>query len=159
MINISIETAFLYSMLGELYMNHCKLNPSKYAPYSSEKPSQSDNLQQWNFARLKSEIRQSLLRSLKDEQALQKIPLKDYQAVLLGDTTYRRLRSTLYEFFAQRAINIFKSGQFHNWKDYQNINHLKYYLLPEAFAAYTFKSHNSTSFTNSLLKSVKFSLY
>ncbi|WP_256010443.1 alpha-2-macroglobulin family protein [Desertivirga xinjiangensis] len=96
----------LESLLGELYWRYYQNNRYQFSKRSIlEKP--DDDFTRWDLKTIIREVSVLYKASLKETEKLQRTPLEALEGVLIGDTTTRYLRPTLYDLLAHRALDFF----------------------------------------------------
>lgn len=100
----------LYSLLGEMYWGYFQ-NNSWQILHRTASESSGENILTWDFKRIAQEADHYFQLSLQNPEVLQKASLKDYEAILTGRNTYRKLRPSLYHLLLARALDFYSSQE------------------------------------------------
>jgi uncharacterized protein YfaS (alpha-2-macroglobulin family) len=103
----------LHSMLAEMYWQYYESNRWKFGQRSalSEEVEQND-IQTWSLDKIVQETMTHYEASLKDKEKLQSGALKEYDEILSnGNADGRKIRATLYDFLAYRAIDFYSGDE------------------------------------------------
>jgi hypothetical protein len=102
----------IHSLIAEIYWNYYQQNRWQISQRTPLNQSQEeDNISTWDLSRLVSEMFSHLLLSLNNAKNLQTIPAKNYSSFLIGDTSLRYLRPTLYDLLAHRALKLLENPE------------------------------------------------
>ena len=107
------EKQILQSLVAELFQTY--YNSNRWVINSREIVSENDSedINTWDALTLNKEIEKYYSASLQNEKELSKIPLKNYNAVLLqGDSANTTLFPYLFDLLANRALNYFTSSDY-----------------------------------------------
>lgn len=100
----------LHSMLGELYWEYYQRNRWQFAQRSQTVNFDNDSINTWDLKHLVNEAVREYNLSLASSDSLRKASPDIYNAVIEEGTADPKLRPTLYDFIAHRAIDFF-SGE------------------------------------------------
>ncbi|WP_045112993.1 alpha-2-macroglobulin family protein [Microscilla marina] len=140
----------LHSMLGQVYWQYYRRNRWRYnnRTATSKDFAQAD-LNTWDLRKITEETMHQYKLSLKDAEKLKKVKVDIYDEIIVkGHTEQRKLRPTLYDFLAHRAINFFKSSEPNLTKPaYQfTLNKPEYLQDAVGFAKMKIESRDTTSY-------------
>ena len=128
----------LQSMVGEMYQNYLMQNQYRIRNRTQTIGFQQDDVQTWTAEQLAQKAIDLYNASVTHERT-QEVKLDDFNAILTEGKLTEKLRPTLYDFLAHRAIDFFM-----NERTYLTQPAYKFYIdQTEAFAsAKTFAKHN-----------------
>jgi hypothetical protein len=94
----------MQSILAQMYMSYLDQNQWQFRNRTTTQDFKQDDIRTWDIAKLYGEAAQLYKESLKDEKS-KKVLISNFDAITTeGDD---RLRPTLYDFLAHRAIDFF----------------------------------------------------
>ena len=135
------------SMQAELFFEYLSQNRYRLYNQTSLSENNSKDFQTWNITALQQKIFTTYEASLKPETLLKKTTLQQYEAILQKGANSRKLRPTLYDLLAHRALGYYINEE-------NNITQPAYRFIIEdekAFAAIpefintSFKTKDSSS--------------
>lgn len=139
----------LHSMIAEMYWWYIQNNRYKLYGRSNTTQFVPDDLATWDLARLTSKVVEHYQLSLKDDDLLKMIDLRNYQDIL---TYYRESdipdHPTLYDFLAMRAFNFFKNEESGLTKPEEefSMNNEDFFLPADSFIKLPIKTPDTTAF-------------
>ena len=98
--------AVLHSMLAELYNHYYQQNRWKIGQRTELAGYVPDDIREWTPSLFEQKIKEELERSLQPAALLQQTKAETFQAILKEGKDSRRLRPTLFDFLAYRALAI-----------------------------------------------------
>ncbi|KAB7732322.1 alpha-2-macroglobulin [Rudanella paleaurantiibacter] len=134
----------LQSLRGEAYATFYQLN--RYRIYNrtqtaAPNPSaDSTDISTWDGPRLARAAQEAYRASLTAERELQQTPITEYKVVIRpGTREGERLRPTLFDLLAHRAIDFFENTEFETQNNVFRfeLDQPSYFAAPETFAALT----------------------
>ena len=140
----------LHSMLGQIYWQYYERNRYRYRNRTaSTKDFKPADLNTWDLRRITEETMRQYKLSLANAEKLKKVKIDIYDDIIVkGNKEQRKLRPTLYDFLAHRAISFFRSSEPSLTKPaYQfTLNKPEYLQDAEAFAKLKIDSKDTTSY-------------
>ncbi|SHN42945.1 alpha-2-macroglobulin [Chitinophaga sp. CF418] len=104
--------AIMKSLQGETLQRYLENNRFQLYERTDIKGDTSTDVSTWSEARLHREITAAYEASLQDVPALKKMDISKYEDILeAGKGNGRKLRPTLYDLVAHRALDYYKSGE------------------------------------------------
>ncbi|PSL36007.1 alpha-2-macroglobulin family protein [Chitinophaga ginsengisoli] len=104
--------AIMKSLQGETLQRYLEDNRFQLYERTDIKGDTSTDVSTWSEARLHREITAAYEASLQDIPALKKVDISKYEDILqAGKGNGRKLRPTLYDLVAHRALDYYKSGE------------------------------------------------
>ncbi|MFT3946863.1 MAG: MG2 domain-containing protein [Agriterribacter sp.] len=100
----------LQSISAEMYWHYFQNNRWKFYNRTNTTDFNKDDIATWTIDDLHKKITELYLASLQNEQLLQKTSLTDFEAVIIKGNT-RKLRPTLYDLLAHRALDYFENDE------------------------------------------------
>lgn len=105
-------TAVMKSLQGETLQQYLQNNRFQIYNRTDVKGDTSMDVSIWSEARLHREVTAAFEASLQDIAALKKVDISKYEEILeAGKGNGRKLRPTLYDLIAHRALDYYKSGE------------------------------------------------
>lgn len=104
------EKAILQSILAQLYHQYYESNSWKFAERTKTAEKPGADFRTWDLQTLFEEIRKHYLASLDNPAMLQQMKLDGLKDILSEEKNSQRLRPTLYDLLAHRAIDFFASA-------------------------------------------------
>ncbi|MFD2573994.1 alpha-2-macroglobulin family protein [Spirosoma soli] len=147
----------LQSALADIYWRYFQRNRYKFYNRSivgksanGTKPGadSTNDFTTWDARQLVEAATAGFLASVRDKEALQKIPVSHYDALIdKGDAETRPLRPTLYDLLAHRAIDFFQNTEPDLLKPVFRfeLDEATYLAKPETFAQLALQSKDSLS--------------
>jgi uncharacterized protein YfaS (alpha-2-macroglobulin family) len=140
----------LHSMLGQIYWQYYQRNRWRYnnRTATSKDFAQAD-LNTWDLRKITEETMRQYKLSLKDADKLKKVKVEVYDEIIVkGNVAQRKLRPTLYDFLAHRAIKFFRSSEPNLTKPaYQfTLNKPAYLQDAEGFGKMKIESRDTTAY-------------
>ena len=137
----------LQSMQAQLFFEYLGQNRYRLYNQTSLSENNSKDFQTWNIAALQQKIFSTYEASLKPEELLKKTRLEQYEAILQKGANSRKLRPTLYDLLAHRALGYYINEENNVTKPaYQFIieDEKAFAAIPE-FINTSFKTKDSSS--------------
>ncbi|MBK9098652.1 MAG: hypothetical protein IPM14_11170 [bacterium] len=104
--------AILKSILANIYWQYYQNNRWRFQQRTETVNFDNENFQTWDLSRLIKEITKYFHASLEESDKLKKIPLKEFEDILVyGTTEHSYLRPTLYDLLAHQAIAFFVNDE------------------------------------------------
>ncbi|HUI93049.1 MAG TPA: alpha-2-macroglobulin family protein [Chitinivibrionales bacterium] len=97
----------LHSMLAECYWHYYENNRWRFSDRAQTEKFDLKDVRTWDLATIMGAMANEYDLSLKDADALKKTPLSLYDEVIAERSAGGRLRPTLYDFLAHRAVDFF----------------------------------------------------
>jgi len=95
----------LHSMLGEMYWQYYQNNRYRFNNRSEAQAIQEDDIETWSLEKIVDETLKQYKLSLSESEKSKAVSIDLYEPILNeGNTIGRKLRPTLYDFLAHRAI-------------------------------------------------------
>ena len=142
------EKNILQSMLAEQYWNYYTDNRWKFANRTSLAVAAGSDITTWDIAALHHTTMELYTASVADREALQKIPIKRYDDILMaGDVYGRFLRPTLFDFLGQRAFTFLSTDEAYLTQPAYTfrIDHPVIYEDAKQFAGFTYTDNEPVS--------------
>ena len=140
----------LHSMLGQIYWQYYRQNRYRYRNRTATaKDFKQADLNTWDLRKITEETMRQYKLSLADPEKLKKVKVALYDDIIVkGGKEQRKLRPTLYDFLAHRAIGFFRSSEPNLTKPaYQfTLNKPEYLQDADAFANMKVDSKDTTSY-------------
>ena len=149
--SVQPEKSILQSMLGELYGNYLSQQGWSIQDRTPIPDGEGGDIMTWSAAQLEKRAQELYLASVQNENALNTISIKDFDAVVmpgLNDSiSNAALRPTLYDLLAHRAIDFFSNDRnFLTQPAYAfQIDQEKAFADNDIFAYENFPTRDSTS--------------
>ncbi len=105
-----VEKQLLGSLLGQLYQGYFDSHFNEILNRKTSAITGATTLEIMDARQWNRKITQAYLASVSSPDALSKIHLSDFSAILQNDSSASRLWPTLYDLLANRAIDYFSSG-------------------------------------------------
>ena len=105
------EKSVLQSLLAETYWKYYQQNRYQIIQRTTAEANIGDDIRTWSIQKITNETVKTFLASVSEIELLQNSKVGVLNTVLLGDTTTRYLRPTLYDLLAHRALDVFMSTQ------------------------------------------------
>ncbi|MGY0038695.1 hypothetical protein [Pedobacter sp. NJ-S-72] len=105
------EKSVLQSLLAETYWEFYQQNRYKIYQRTKVQTNIGNDINTWSIGKITDEIVKTLISSLSEKKLLQDTKIGDLNNVLLGDTSTRYLRPSLYDLLAHRALKILTNSQ------------------------------------------------
>ena len=110
-VSVFPNNAILHSMLAEMYYMYYKANRWKFYNRSQTVNFDNNDLSTWDLNTILSTIIYNYKASLTESNKLQQIPINEYDDIIIKGTKPEKLRPTLYDFLAFRAIDFFSKTE------------------------------------------------
>ncbi len=105
-------TPILHSMLADIYQQYYERNRWKFQQRTEVVNVKMDDISTWDLKTLFDQIIKHHIAALKSADSLQRTPLNIYDDVITqGTEDGRKLRPTLYDFIAHRAIDFLMNDE------------------------------------------------
>lgn len=101
----------LHSIQAELYWRYYSMNRHLILSRTPTVDFENPDVETWDLTRFVSEVNLCYDSSLEGKENLRKIPLKDYDAILVTEKDSKKYRPTLYDFLAHRAVDFFMNEE------------------------------------------------
>ena len=105
------EKSVLQSLLAETYWKYYQQNRYRVFKRTAVQGNIGDDINTWSVEKITGITIKNLLLSLSERELLQNTKIGVLNNLLLGDTTTRYLRPTLYDLLAHRALDILMNTQ------------------------------------------------
>ncbi|MCK5823068.1 MAG: hypothetical protein KAG95_03630, partial [Bacteroidales bacterium] len=105
------NNAILHSMLAEMYYMYYKANRWKFYKRSQTANFDNNDLSTWDLNTILSTIIYHYKTSLTESRKLQQVPINEYDDIIIKGTKSKKLRPTLYDFLAFRAVDFFSKTE------------------------------------------------
>ncbi len=138
----------LHSVLAEMYWRYYEHNRYKFYNRSTTVDYKNNDLSTWDLRKIVSEVIHQYSSSLQHEMVLQKLPIQPFEVILeRGDSDAYRLRPTLYDFLAHRAIDFYKNEEADLIKPAFRfeLDQPAYFSSPQVFSQLTFQTQDTFS--------------
>ncbi len=99
------EIQILYSILAELYQKYYQANAYNLLNRTRVENFDLEDINTWDAQKILLEAKTCYLASLEAPDALKKINVESFQAILIEESGSKMFRPTLYDFLAHRAID------------------------------------------------------
>jgi hypothetical protein len=104
--------AILESILANIYWQYYQNNRWRFQQRTETVNFDNDDFQTWDLSRLIREIVKYYQASLEESDKLKKIPIKEFEDILVyGTTEHSYLRQTLYDLLAHQALAFFVNDE------------------------------------------------
>ncbi|HSW55487.1 MAG TPA: alpha-2-macroglobulin family protein [Ignavibacteriaceae bacterium] len=104
--------AILESILANVYWQYYQNNRWRFQQRTETVNFDNEDFQTWDLARLIREVVKYFNASLEQSEKLKKIPLKEFEDILVyGTTEHAYLRPTLYDLLAHQALAFFVNDE------------------------------------------------
>ena len=140
--------SILQSLLAESYWKYYEQNRYQFAQRSKLIGGNSKDISTWSLPKITDEVIKNYLASLAETKLLQNIESGKIRDILIGDSSTRYLRPTLYDILAHRAIDVFINTQIEVANNDNSIDFSKNELFLDfnGFQKLNFSSLDSSSF-------------
>lgn len=101
------EKSILQSLLAEMYWKYYEQNSYRIAQRTTVEGELSDDITTWSIRAITNETAKTFLSSLSEASLLKNIKVGVLNDILIGDSTNRYLRPSLYDLLAHRALDVF----------------------------------------------------
>ncbi len=144
----------LYSIKGEVIWNRYQSNLWQINQRTPIQDDKEPNMEVWDAKRFAREAMKCYELSLVNPKNLQKTDIGVYAEILSGDSAFRKLKPTLYDFLVHRAISFYQSPYLDMLEPAEKfeVDKEDYFLLGDKFKDLNFEAKDSIS---SLLKAMK----
>ncbi|MFC3562056.1 alpha-2-macroglobulin family protein [Pedobacter jamesrossensis] len=141
--------SILQSLLAESYWKYYQKNRYQFAQRTKVLGYKSTDISTWSLPKITEETIKNYIASLAETNLLQNIESGKMKDILIGDSSTRYLRPTLYDILAHRAIDVFVNTQIEIANNDNSIDFSKNELFLDFknFHKLNFSSLDSTSFT------------
>jgi len=102
-----VTKAVLDSMLAEIFWTYYQSNRYRFMERSETTKVQSDDISTWDLKTIIKKVKDLHLSALKNADVLKKFKIELYDEILIKGQKPRKLRPTLYDFLAHRALQFF----------------------------------------------------
>lgn len=144
----------LYSIKGEVLWNRYQTTMWQINQRTPIEGDQETDMDKWDSKRFAREAMKCYELSLNNTSQLQKTPISNYTEILFGDSTFRKLKPTLYDFLMHRAIGFYSNAYLDILEPAEKfeIDRENYFSLENEFREIKFDAKDSSS---SLQKAMK----
>lgn len=101
------EKSVLQSLLAEMYWKYYEQNSYRIAERTTLEVNLNDDISTWSIRAITNETAKTFLSSLSEASLLKNIKVGVLNDILIGDSTNRYLRPSLYDLLAHRALDVF----------------------------------------------------
>ncbi|MCW3117042.1 MAG: alpha-2-macroglobulin [Chitinophagaceae bacterium] len=102
--------SILKSLVAEMYWNYFQNNRWKFYDRTNSTNFKKEDIATWTIDDLHKKISDLYIFSIKEEKLLQQTKLEPFDAIIIKGNT-RKLRPTLYDLLAHRALEYFKNDE------------------------------------------------
>lgn len=144
----------LYSMLAEIYWKYYQENRWRFQG-RTKMTENSEDIETWTTDKIVEEVSKNYLLSLENAQELQKIQIQVFDEVISeGSQDARRLRPTMYDFLAWRAVEFFQNTEPDITRPayYFQMDKVEFLAETETFAKLNLQTKDEDSFKFKALK-------
>jgi hypothetical protein len=100
----------LYSIKGEVIWNKYQSNLWQINQRTPIEGDKEEDMEKWDAKRYAREAMKYYEWSLSNVKELQKTNIDAYTEILMGDSSFRKLKPTLYDFLVHRAIGFYQNS-------------------------------------------------
>ena len=139
--------SILHSMIAEMYWKYYQSNRWQILNRKETYNFKQDDILTWSLKNIVNEVVKNYNLSLEKPDSLKKIKTNVYDKVIVKSDDSVRLRSTLFDFLANRAINFYINNEPELIKpEYKfEIDDARYFLLNEQFVNEKFSTKENLS--------------
>ncbi len=101
----------IHSITAEMYWNFYRRNRYRFLNRSKTKKFKLNDMRTWDLNKIVSEVVRHYKNSLKETDVLKKTGTKFIDKILYKGNQFSKLRPTLYDFLAHRAIDFFTNNE------------------------------------------------
>ena len=136
-----------HSVIAESYWKYYQQNRWRFHNRTATEQPIGNDITTWDLTRIAQEAIKHTQLSLVDDLKLQKTTANEFSSLLIGDSTLRNLRPTLYDLLAHRALQLLANGEIGLLKptDTFALNDPKYFLPANDFAKIEISTTDTTS--------------
>lgn len=144
----------LHSILAELYWRYYQNNRWQIHQRNETSNFSSTDIKTWDLKKLVAACMKNYELSLSDKDLLKKSPLSSYSEILIKQDDSEKLRPTLFDFLAHRAIDFYSSSDAGLTKPAAtfSMNNTDYFGSSDKFAAINITTTDTFSFEFQALK-------
>ena len=102
-----VTKAVLDSMLAEIFWTYYESNRYRFMQRSETAKVESDDISTWDLKTIIKKVKDLHLSALKNADVLKQFKIELYDEILITGLKPRKLRPTLYDFLAHRALQFF----------------------------------------------------
>lgn len=102
--------SILYSLTADLYWSYFQNQRWKIYNRTNTVNFKKDDIETWTITDFHQKIGQLFLLSIQNENALKQVSLDQYEPIIISGNT-RKLRPTLFDLLAHRALDYFKNDE------------------------------------------------
>ena len=141
------NNAVMHMMLADMYMWYYNANRWKFINRTNTVNFKNDDMQTWTLDFLVDKIIKQYEAALANPSGLQKIPVTNYKELIVKGTKPKKLRPTLYDFIANKAIDFFSNTEMSLTKpaDSYELKDAFYFSDIAKFVAHNIESADSLS--------------
>ena len=103
----TVTKAVLDSMLAEIFWTYYQSNRYKFMQRSETTKLESDDISTWDLKTIIKKVKDLHLSAIKNADVLKKFKIELYDEIIIKGQKPRKLRPTLYDFLAHRALQFF----------------------------------------------------
>jgi Bacterial Alpha-2-macroglobulin MG10 domain/Alpha-2-macroglobulin family/MG2 domain len=103
--------AIIHSITAQTYWQYYQQNRWKIQQRTTIKDFKNTDIDTWSFDLFQMHSKKHYELSILEAEKLQNTPIDNYNTLILGDSTTRYLRPTLYDLLAHRAIDFFSNNE------------------------------------------------
>ena len=101
----------LHTVLAHWYWQYFQANRYRFLQRTQTASAPGKDFQTWDLPRLFAEIEKQLVTALASAETLKKIPVSDFDALLVKGNVPDSYRPTMYDFLAHEALAFYNSGE------------------------------------------------
>lgn len=149
-----VTKAVLDSMLAEIFWTYYQSNRYRFMRRSETAKVQSDDISTWDLKTIIKKVKDLHLSALKNAGIIKQFKIDLYDEILVKGNKNRKLRPTLYDFLAHRALTFFMYSDvgLSEVADPFKMRSPKYFGSAEEFIALTQKFQKQDSLVAQALK-------
>ncbi|MEA3496558.1 MAG: alpha-2-macroglobulin family protein [Bacteroidota bacterium] len=147
----------LNSVLAEIYQNYYQNNKYKIWERTAIQGQKPTDFKEWDTKTFYLKISNLHEKSLLQKKELQKISVAEFKDIIIKGDSNQKIRPTLFDVLAHRAINFYKSNEFANVKPIEEfeIEGKKLLVDAENFINVEIKCKDKSSSKHNVLKHYK----
>ncbi len=155
------NNALMHSMLAEMYWMYYQSNRWQIQGRTNILNTKLDDIQTWTIDNMVDASIKHYSQSLQDAKNLQNTPMSTYKEIIMWGTKSDKLRPTLYDFLAHRAIDYYSNSEMslNRPADYFQLKEDYFYKEAPLFATHNITSNDTLSLHYNGIKILQQLLY
>ncbi len=151
------EKSILQSLLAESYWRYYEQNRYNIIKRTNVEANVGSDIKTWPIGKLIDETLKNYMASVSEVKILQDTKIDSLTALMVGDSSSRYLRPTLYDVLAHRALDVLVNTQIELTKNDTSIdfNSAKWFEKYNSFLNIEISNTDSTSFSSKALSIFK----